>query len=249
MRRRRYPRQLIRLAKESNIHFAAVSTAIRARAIKLGIPSEKITVSHIGVDTKIFQPGPIPIPDRSKRVLFVGRLVEKKGAAYLIRAFAKLDKAHPGAELIIVGDGILRDELQRLAVELNVRVQFLGSQSTHEVWRQMQFAQVLCAPSVTALNGDAEGLPIVILEALACGLPVFTSAAGAEFLKNGDAGINHAEGDINALADLLSRILKHDPLIIRQTKEARRVATEKFDIAVCIEHLEHIYSELEKKRT
>lgn len=91
---RRYPGQLLALAQEPGVHFIAVSHAIRRRAEEFGIPAEKITVRHTGIDTTEFSPGSTPITARDNRVLFVGRLVEKKGCEFLLRAMARSNK-HP----------------------------------------------------------------------------------------------------------------------------------------------------------
>jgi glycosyltransferase involved in cell wall biosynthesis len=85
---RKYPSRLLDLAKEPRVRFIAVSEAVRRRAMSYGIPAEKLRVHYIGVDTKKFAPGDRSVVERERRVLFVGRLVEKKGYEYLIRASA-----------------------------------------------------------------------------------------------------------------------------------------------------------------
>ena len=111
---RNYPIRLLELAKHPRVRFIAVSEAIRRRAISYGIPEGKIALQYIGVDTSQFVPGGLPIVERALRVLFVGRLVEKKGCEYLIRAFAKVQEAVPDARLVVIGDGELREPLRQL---------------------------------------------------------------------------------------------------------------------------------------
>lgn len=89
---RAYPSQLLALAEDSRIRFLAVSEAIRRRAVAFGLPSEKMEISDIGVDTSKFIPDGCPITERPRRVLFVGRLVEKKGCECLLRAFAEVQR-------------------------------------------------------------------------------------------------------------------------------------------------------------
>ena len=240
---RDYPRRLLRIAESEKVLFIAVSEAIRRRAIEYGIPAEKIVVRYIGVDTKKFTPAGLPINRRSRRVLFVGRFVEKKGCGYLIRAFAKVQQAIPDAELIVVGDGPLRAEYERLAAELRCRLAFLGVLPPAEVKKQMDQARVFCLPSVTANNGDAEGLPIVVLEAQACGLPVITSARGGatEGIQDGETGFAHREGDVDQLAEDLERILNDDDLAYDFSISARKRVVQCFDISHCSQLLEATY--------
>jgi glycosyltransferase involved in cell wall biosynthesis len=242
VRRKRYPRQLLRLAREPSVHFIAVSKAIKERAIQFGIPPEKITVAYIGIDTNKFNLGPLPIANRRKRILFVGRLVEKKGPSYLVRAFARLSTCIPDVELIMIGSGPLRKELEHLATKLGVAPQFLGALTNEEVRQQMLCARVLCLPSITADNGDAEGLPIVILEALASGLPVITSARGGagEAVKHGYNGLCFKERDLNDLCCHLSYLLS-SPEITNMSSAARSSVDQNMAISDCSEHLENIY--------
>ena len=231
-RRRRYPRQLLRLAREPNVHFIAVSKAIRHRAIEYGIPADKLSVRYIGVDTDKFRPGGLPIEHRRKRILFVGRLVEKKGAAYLIRAFAKVRGHVPDAELAIVGDGPLRTELELLASDLHTPVEFLGVLSSEQVKHQMDQASVFCLPSVTATNGDAEGFGMGILEAQACGVPVVTSALGGatEGIADGRTGFKFREAEHEALAIKLLQLLTDVSILTHFSSTAVEFVKSQFSL-------------------
>lgn len=231
-RRRRYPRQLLRLARAPNVHFIAVSKAIRDRAIDYGIPADKLSVRYIGVDTDKFRPGGRPIEQRRKRILFVGRLVEKKGAAHLIRAFAKVRGHIPETQLAIVGDGPLRTELELLASDLHTPVEFLGVLSSEQVRYQMDQASVFCLPSVTTANGDAEGFGMVILEAQACGVPVLTSALGGatEGIADGRTGFKFREADHEALAIKLLQLLTDVSILTHFSSEAVEFVKSHFSL-------------------
>lgn len=242
-RRRRYPCQLLTMAQEPNVGFIAVSNAIRKRAIAFGIPADKIVVRHIGIDTAKFAPGGVPVGQRAKRVLFVGRLVEKKGLEYLIRAFAGIQANAADAELVIIGDGPLRKPMQALARNLGVRADFRGILPCTEIAMALHQARVLCAPSITATCGDAEGLPTVVVEALACGVPVVTSANGADAaVINAETGYIVAHKACQALADGLTTILCNDTLAQRFAENARRHATANFSIDSCTARLEEDYA-------
>lgn len=241
--RRSYPDQLLRLAGEPNVHFLAVSESIRRRAIECGIPLNKITVHHIGVDTRTFKPESLPVAKRSKRVLFVGRLIEKKGLIYLLRAFVKVQQNVPNAELVIVGDGPLYRALKSTAADLYVRARFLGSLSHKEVRKQMGEARLLCLPSITASNGDAEGLPIVILEAQACGLPVVTSSNGGakEGILDSETGYAVPEQDYDSLSQRLISILTDDEMASMMSHKAVMNATQRFSLTDCTARLQQVY--------
>ena len=241
---RNYPGQLKALAHKKNVSFIAVSQAIRQRAIQAyGIPAHKISVLHIGVDHQTFSLGKTPICERPMRVLFVGRLVEKKAAHVLIRAMAQVQQLVPQAELSIVGDGSQRDELQQLANELKVQVNFLGEMPNDKVRAQLHEARIFCLPSITAINGDAEGLPIVLLEAQACGLPVVTSARGGrdEGIADGVTGFSFDEGDVAALSTHILRLLQDDHLAQKMSEAGPKFIAENFRLDDCTAKLEAHY--------
>lgn len=240
---RRYPQRLLELASESNVHFIAVSKAIRDRAIEYGIPDEKIAVHYIGIDCERFIPSGLAITQRKQRILYVGRLVEKKGAGYLLQAFAKVANRIPNAELVIAGDGPLRTLLKEQANQLRLNVSFLGALSSVQVQQQLHEARVFCLPSVTAENGDAEGLGIVILEAQACGVPVVTSARGGatEGILDGVTGFSFPEKDVSILAERLFTLLQDDRLINDMSLAAVDFMKNNFDIKKCTKSLENYY--------
>jgi glycosyltransferase involved in cell wall biosynthesis len=244
-----YPRQLLLMANASNVHFIAVSEAIRRRAIEFGIPEEKISVCYIGVNTERFKPSGLPLLQRKKRILFVGRMVEKKGPLILINAFAKIHAQSPDTELVMVGDGPLKDKAIQRAQQLHLNVTFTGALPSHEVRAQLQQARVFCLPSVTAANGDAEGLPIAILEAQSCGVPVITSARGAvqEAVLNRVNGYCVPENDTNQLAASLLELLSNENQLLEFSRAGITHTQMKFDINSCTQQLENLYTQLSVK--
>jgi glycosyltransferase involved in cell wall biosynthesis len=242
--RRRYPKQLVRLARCRRVHFIAVSRAIKQRAIDFGLPGDNVSVQYIGVDTANFAPGSTGLTSRPKRILFVGRLVEKKGVEYLLKAFPAVMAMIPDAELVIAGDGPLRQSLQDLATASNIPAVFLGAVDQSRVMELMRGSQVFCLPSITAENGDAEGLPIVVLEAAAMGLGIVTSARGAvgEVVLDGINGLCFPEKNVELLAACLSRFLKEEDFLATCAGRARDTVEGKFDLTRCSRELEDLYS-------
>lgn len=241
-----YPRRLIAMAKSPRVHFVAVSKAIKQAASDYGIPDDRVSVQYIGIDPSLFEPAGLPVRERPQRVLFVGRLVEKKGVAFLIQAFAQARRRVPNSQLVVVGDGPTRKELEALAARLSVPAVFAGAMSRHQVKRQLDEARVFCLPSITAQNGDTEGLPIVLLEAQACGVPVVTSARGGvtEGMVSGQTGLAFAEKDVNALSQHLVMLLSDDECASRMSASAYRFVRENFDVHVCTRSLEGLYDEI-----
>jgi len=241
---RKYPGRLMNLAADERVHFIAVSEAVRQRAIGFGLSADRIQVKYIGVDTAKFAPGGTASFEKKRRILYVGRLIEKKGARYLIEAFRRVCEEVVGAELMIIGDGPLGDELKAKAGQLPVI--FAGKMTGDQVKQQIQEARVLCLPSVIAENGDAEGLPIVILEAQATGVPVVTSALGGalEGVIHGKTGFATPAKDPGAIADALIRILNDDSMAQSMATAARAFILEHFDLGTCTARLEQYYDEV-----
>ena len=220
-----------RLMEEGRL-FLAVSDAIRTRALAQGYPAERTLTHNLGVDLGRF--GADPGAAEAGLVLHVGRLVEKKGTALLLDAFARLP-SQAGAELVIIGDGPERSRLERRCSELGIgsSVRFLGELPRDEVAAWMRLAWLFVAPSVTARDGDSEGLPTVVIEAAASGVPaVGTHHAGIpEAIRDGQTGLIVPERDTEALARSMARLLDSAELRHRMGAAARALAEDRFDSA------------------
>lgn len=245
---RRYPQGLLKLATRPDVHFVAVSNAIRQQAILYGIPPQKVSTHYIGVDVARIRPGAIPIPQRHPRLLFVGRLVEKKGCEYLLRAARIVKSRIPELEVVIAGDGPLRADLEHLADELDLTVSFAGALTSEDVKMELDRAQLLCLPSIHARNGDAEGFGLVLLEAQAAGLPVISSAMGGaeEGIAHGVTGYQVEEARVDGLADRIGEILAHPSKAAAMGKAGRDFVSSRFDIHQCTQSLEHLYDQIAK---
>ena len=217
--------------------FLAVSEAVRRRALAQGFPEERTLTHYLGVDLERFRPA----PDAAEPglVLHVGRLVEKKGTAVLIEAMA----AVPAAKLVVVGDGPERERLERLA---RGRATFLGALPPEGVAAWMRRAWLLAAPSVTARDGDSEGLPTVVVEAAASGVPVVgTHHSGIpEAVIHGKTGFLVAERDPAALASRLRKLIASRSLRGAFALAARALAQARFDAARQSERLEALYDDV-----
>jgi glycosyltransferase involved in cell wall biosynthesis len=224
--------------------FICVSEFIRSRLLSLGFPEARTRVHYIGVDSADFEASAPPDPERPV-VLHVARLVEKKGTAYLLEAFAAIREKHPQASLVIVGDGPLRERLTRHAEELALvdRVVWVGAAQHSVVRSWLRQASVFCLPSCTALNGDSEGLPISLLEANASGVAVVaTRHAGIpEAVVDGSTGLLVGERDAAALAEALDALLSSESQRKAFGERARQMTQERFDLFRQTRALEQLY--------
>lgn len=198
---------------------------------------------YTGIDCERFYPTNIERdPDL---IVFVGRLVEKKGCGYLLRAMVQVQRQNPQARLEVIGDGPLRASLEKLARELSVRVIFRGTQTPEEVMRSMSRARILCNPSVKASTGDMEGFGMVFAEAQALGTPVVSFIHGAipEVVNHGATGLLCPEGDVSGLSESIARLLDDHALWAQMSKRASVWVREHFDIARQTKKLEALYDE------
>ena len=182
---------------------------------------------------------------REPVVLFVGRHVEKKGLGDLLDAMARVRAAVPTARLLVVGDGPLRGELEEQARRLALDAEFAGWLAPDEVASRLREVRVLCVPSRRAANGDAEGLPTVIPEAAAQGLPVVgTRHSGIpEGIAEDCSGLLADEGDAEGLARQLTAVLTDDDLWRRLSAGALEHVAQHFDPQRQVDELEAIYDE------
>ena len=187
-------RKMISFALNNSWRVISVSKALRDRMIEIGVKSRKIRVVYNGVDSELFKPTDrmqvrreLEIDTDKKVILFVGNLKPVKGLTYLIRAFAGVAAdTERNAALFIIGDGELREDLENQVKDQGMQdcVYIPGSKAHHEIPRWMNACDVLCLPSLS------EGVPNVILEAFACGVPVVASKVGGipEILTSHDLG-------------------------------------------------------------
>ena len=175
--------------------------------------------------------------------MFVGRLVEKKGCSYLLEAMAQVLGKHRNARVVVIGDGPLRATLETSARQLNVPAEFLGPQSAPIVREWMSRARIFCAPSVTAANGDSEGLGMVFAEAQAMGTPVVTFRHGGipEVVLHEKTGLLAEERNVPELATQLSRLLEGDALWNQLSEQGVAMIRERFDVRRQTSMLEDLY--------
>jgi colanic acid/amylovoran biosynthesis glycosyltransferase len=240
-----YPLLRRRLARRGNL-FLCASHFIRERLLAQGFPPERTRIHYIGVDCGAIMPR--TVEEEEQVILHVARLVEVKGTEFLLGAFAAIALTHPRARLVIIGDGPLRQRLERLAREGGVadRVEFLGALPHAEVLGWMRRAALLALPSVRTGSGRVEGLGMVTLEAAATGVPAIGSDLGGirETIMDGETGFLLPEREPEALAARMGELLSDTELRQRMGAAARRRVEQKFDIVRQTAGLEALYDEV-----
>ncbi len=222
-----YQRRMVALQRYAAV-IICVSDFIRQRLIDRGFPEGKLKVIRYGIEMS----GCCDVPEAPPYALFVGRFVEKKGIAYLLDAMRLLRAEGSALELVLIGDGPLAEELQAASAELG-GIRFLGWQDQASVRRWMRGATALCVPSITARAGDSEGLPNVLLEAMAEAAPVIgaRSAGIGEAVEDGVTGFMVPPGEAAPIATALAA-LAGDPALRRRFGEAARArAASQFSAA------------------
>lgn len=219
-----------------------VSDEIKRAAVMAGIPEHKLTTHYIGVDTGLYSE---VIEPRDPYVVHVARLVEKKGTSDLIDAFARIAASHPDHRLVIVGEGPLEASLKARAAATSAgsRIEFRGRQSPEGVRALVGRAQLFALPSVTATNGDKEGLPIALIEAMSLGTPILSTRHSGipEAINSPEVGRLVTERDVDGLAQSLHDLLNNPAETSAMGRAGARRARAHFDLAQQTQALERIY--------
>lgn len=194
---------------------------------------DKIHVLYHGVNLGFWQHNIPKNKQKRKQILFIGRLVEKKGVVYLLEAIEKLKNKKQTIHLIIVGKGVDEQKLKKICYshKLSAHVTFLSWQNPSQIKDLLTISDMLVVPSVIASDGDRDGIPNVILEAMASGLPVIcTSVSGiTEVIQHGYNGLLVREKDVNQLADSIHKLMNDETLRNSLVDNGLYTVNEKFD--------------------
>lgn len=223
------------------------SDAVRNRLVEYGADPAKITKLHLGIDPAKFTPsfgdssGPV-------RVLCIARFVGFKGHRFLLPAFQQALQQYPDMQLVLIGDGPLRPQVEQQVDQLGLRsaVQFLGALTGQAVLDELARAHIFALPSVTCPDGSREGFGVVFLEAQAMAKPVIGSRCGGipEAIADGETGFLVEERDSAALAEKLV-LLAQDPDLRARLGTAGRLRIQNhFNIYKQAALLEEMYSEI-----
>jgi colanic acid/amylovoran biosynthesis glycosyltransferase len=220
-----------------------ISDFARSQLMALSEPDswDRLEVVHVGIPVDQFTRSSAAPAQRHPAILYIGRLVPEKGQAVLLEATALLaDRGHL-VEVTLAGDGTLRADLERRAEQLGIapQVSFLGAVGQDRLRELYEAASIFCLPSF------AEGVPVVLMEAMAMGLPVVsTRIAGIpELIEDGVGGLLVAPGRPDELADRLESLLT-DPALCRELgMKGREAVLREFDAERSATQLYELFSE------
>lgn len=237
-----------RLFREGDL-FLPVSRVFQARLEALGCPPEKVQVHRTGIDLARF-----PFTPNSAgpalRLVSIGRLVEKKGLEDGLKAVARLQASGLDISYTLVGDGPLRPSLEETARQFRAaRVVFTGAVEQKRVTEYLAESDILLTPSVKARDGDEEGIPNVIKEAMALGRPVVSTRHSGipELVLDGVTGLLAGERDPEGLAAALRRLIEHPELWPGLQDAARRKVEQEYNIERQNDRLVELYQVLIKQ--
>jgi glycosyltransferase involved in cell wall biosynthesis len=218
---------------EQGDRFFPVCHYLADRIRDWGCPPEKINVLYGGVDLSQFKYRR-PQNGDSQNILSIGRLVEKKGHHILMLAFQKIRTKFPNAKLTIIGKGPLEGFLKTLAKQLRLgdSIRLLNHLPKDKVHDQLIHADLFCAASLEAANGDVEGIPNTLKEAMATGVPVISTyhAGIPELITPNHDGVLVSEKNAEELADALEFMLTNRDLWQGYSAAARQKIEQAFDL-------------------
>lgn len=216
-----------------------------------------MAIIPMGVDTDKFRPiqkekikrlkNKMDLRDK-KIILFVGRLAEKKGVSYLIKAMPGVLKEIPNAHLVIIGSGSEEKRLKGLTKKLGLeeKISFLGKIPNEELPQYYNLSDVFVAPSIQAKKGDTEGLGVVLLEAIACGTPVIGTNIGgiSDIIKNNQTGLLVEQKNSEQLGEAVIKLLENKKIRKQLIKNAQKHIKDIFSWEVVSEKFKKIYKDL-----
>jgi len=206
-----------------------MNSDMRDRLLELGADPDTTVVLPMGADVIGIRPLAAAAVRRPGQILFVGRLVEKKGVSVLLAALRLLNET--GYDLHLVGDGPLRSQLTSESSGLSAS--FVGALEREALAAEYGAASIAVFPSVAAASGDQDGLPVALLEAMSTGCAIVASDLPGlrDAVEDGKSGLLTPPGSAEELAKALGRLL-HDPQLRDRLGQAAATRAESFSVNV-----------------
>lgn len=242
---KRYPfiKNFIRWSTRKSDKVIAISSFTKDEIMRITYAEPEVI--PYGAPLEVVEKPPSTTPKKGpKNILFVGRIIERKGLPYLIEAMTKV-VAEIEAQLVIVGGGDRREELERMVRDMGLEeiVIFTGKVSTDYLKELYEKCDVFVLPSIVDSRGDTEGLGVVLLEALAYKKPIVATDVGGirDVIKNERTGLLVPQKDPGALSDAILRLLRDKELARRLGHEGHQYAREYFSWDRILSKLESLY--------
>lgn len=234
-----------KMARRADMVFVG-SEDMKQNVVELGFEEEDIRILKLGMNLSNIQyehrtsAGP--------KLMMVGRMVEKKGFEYAIKAIHLLNEKNIDVQLDIFGDGQLRDKLEKLVHDKNLQDQiiFHGQTKNDTIFKELYKHDILLVPSVQAKDGDREGIPQTTVEGLATGIPVIASdhAGLPEIILDQQTGLQIKERDTIALAEAITTYIQNPELVSKVSENGRQLVEQEHNITTQVDKMENWYDEL-----
>jgi colanic acid/amylovoran biosynthesis glycosyltransferase len=236
------------LFRKGDVHLP-LCDYFRSRLVELGCPADKIRIHRLGVDVDRFDFSPRSLgAGETLRIVSVARLAEKKGIDVALRALGRVAKRGIRFEYHLVGDGPDRAMLERLRDELGLGAvtTMHGSLTREQSQAVLSRCHLYLAPSVTAHDGDQEGTPVALMEAMAVGLPVLSTLHSGipEMIEDGVSGFLVPERDDSTLADRIVKLASEPALWPAFGRAARETVTQRYSIGTSNDNLSALLTRL-----
>lgn len=249
-KRKSYHRKLSVLFRVGD-KFTVPSRQMKRQLVRWGCPSHKIKIMYSGIDLNKFKYTRRKPKTKHIRIIAVGRLHKKKGFQYLLRAFKKVHDRYPSTRLMIVGQGKERRALKHLIAALKIKkyVKLKGLVAHRKLAGLLNRSDVFCLPSITTRDGNHEGIPNSLKEAMATGLSVVSTRHGGipELVTNGKEGLLVPEKNVARLAKKIKHLIKNPALRAEMGRKGHKKVRRRFNSAKQVTRLERIYRRLMKK--
>ena len=245
-------KRLKRLFQTADLFFP-VCNHLKQKIMELGCPESKIRVLYGGLDLERFEYRTRKFdPNKGIRFLAIGRFVEKKGFVDLIHAFAEVKKYYSNIKLTLIGRGPLESEYKELIKKYNLtkNVEMVSWVNYKTIQEHYYNAHIFCAPSCTDKNGNQEGIPNTLKEAMATGMPVVstTHAGIPELVQDKVSGLLVPENSITRLTDAMLWLVGHPERWEDFGINARERISTDFNLKIQLQKQKEFYEEILKKK-
>lgn len=227
--------------------FLTISERWKRRLLEIGCPKEKIRVHRMGVDLRKFEYNDRRISLNDKiNIVTVGRLTEKKGIKYAIRAISEIKKKGYDVTYRVIGSGEEQAALRQLVdrLDINESVTLVGRLRQQEVVNVLRDSDLFILPSVTAKDGDQEGVPVALMEAMAMGLPVISTwhSGIPELVQHEENGMLVQERESHELAVAIARVIDDSELYEKIARNGRTTVENRFSVQSLNRELKQLFT-------
>jgi glycosyltransferase involved in cell wall biosynthesis len=239
---------ILKLLVNNSTKTLAISSATLSACHDIGLDPKKLQIIPFGVDTTFFRPLNIPPKDEFFNILSVGYLIERKGHEYLIRAINEIHEERDDIRLQIIGSGPLKNKLENLINDLGLdeKIKMVGNVSDEELLQYYNSSDLFILPAIIDSQGNTEGLGVVLLEAMACRIPVIGSNIGGitDIINNAENGLLVPEKDIYQLSQSILLLMEKNKFRLKLAAQGYEDVKHKFSWQIIAKKYIKIYSKI-----